>query len=158
MSRKSRNPNFDQTLETLRAHSFDVALYAEVADGVLVSKYGAGAVLVGLPRVKTRAATHDAAVAIAVAPGILVDGHVARLLDRGHQKFIKTSQFEFPATATHLHAIHRFTEELKLLLGAVDLYNEALGTTSDLYVYDRLAGREAAEPAPRNPWELTGDH
>jgi hypothetical protein len=57
-----------------------------------------------------------------------------------------------------LHAIHRFTEELKLLLGAVDLYNEALGTTSDLYVYDRLAGREAPQPAPQNPWELAGGH
>jgi len=83
---------------------------------------------------------------------------VARLLDRGHQKFIKTPQFELPATAIHLHAIHRFTEELKLLLGAVDLYNEALGTTSDLYVYDRLAGREAAQPAPQTPWELAGGH
>jgi hypothetical protein len=44
------------------------------------------------------------------------------------------------------------------LLGAVDLYNEALGTTSDLYVYDRLAGREAAQPAPQSPWELAGGH
>ncbi len=154
VSRKSRNPNFEQTLETLRRHSFDVAPYAEVADGVLVSKYGAGAVLVALPRTKA----HDAAIAFAAAPGILTGGHVARLLDRGHQKFIKTPQFEIPATATHLHAIHRFTEELKLLLGAVDLYNEALGTTSDLYVYDRLAGREAAQPAPQRPWELAGGH
>ena len=158
MSRKPRNQNFDQTLDTLRAHSFDVAPYAEVADGVLVSKHGAGAVLVALPRVKTPAGTHDAAVAFAVAPGILAGGQVARLLDRGHQKFIKTSQFELPATASHLHAIHRFTEELKLLLGAVDLYNEALGTTSDLYVYDRLKGRESAQPAPQSPWELAGDH
>ena len=154
MSRKSRNPNFDQTLDTLRAHSFDVAPYAEVADGVLVSKHGAGAVLVALPQTKA----HDSAVAFAVAPGILAGGQVARLLDRGHQKFIKTSQFELPATASHLHAIHRFTEELKLLLGAVDLYNEALGTTSDLYLYDRLKGRESEQPAPQSPWELAGDH
>ena len=158
VSRKSRNPSFDQTLETLRAHSFDVAPYAEVADGVLVSKHGAGAVLVGLPRVKTRTRTHDAAIAFAAAPGVLSGGHVARLLDRGHQKFIKTPQFELPATATHLHAIHQFTEELKQLLGVVDLYNEALGTTSDLYVYDRLAGREAVQPTPQNPWEQAGGH
>lgn len=154
MKRKSRNPNFDQTLETLRAHSFDESPSNEIAGGVLVSKYGAGAVLVARPRTRTQ----DAEVAFAVAPGILAGGRVARLLDRGHQKFIKTPKFELPATANHLHAIHRFTEELKLLLGAVDLYNEALGTTSDLYVYDRLEGREAAQPAPQRPWEPGSAH
>ena len=153
MRRKIRKLNFEQTLETLRARSFDVALCAEVAGGVLVSKHGAGAVLVALPQFKGQAKSQNASVAFAVAPGVLAGGHVARLLDRGHQKFIKTPQFEIPATSTHLHAIHRFTEELKLLLGAVDLYNEALGTTSDLYVYDRLAGRETAQPAPERPWE-----
>ena len=45
MARKSRNPNFDQTLENLRAHAFDVAPFAGVAGGVLVTKHGAGAVL-----------------------------------------------------------------------------------------------------------------
>ena len=29
MARKTRNPNFDQTLELLRAHGFDVAPYGE---------------------------------------------------------------------------------------------------------------------------------
>lgn len=94
----------------------------------------------------------------AVAPGVLAGGQVARLLDRGNQKFIKTSQFELPAMASHLHAIHRFSEELKLLTGAIDFYNESLGTTSDLYLYDRLKGREAAPLAPQCPWELAGGH
>jgi hypothetical protein len=151
MGRKSRNPNFDQTLETLRAHSFDVAPSTEVAGGVLVSKYGAGAVLVPAP-------SKDAPAAFAVHPGALVRGGVARLLDRGYQKFIKTPQFELPATALQLQAIHLFGEELKLLTGAMDLYNEALGTTSDLYQYDRLQGREAPEAAPHRPWDLAGGH
>ena len=140
MSRKTRKPNFDQTLETLRAHSFDVAPSTEVAGGVLVTKHGAGAVLVA-------AADKAAPVAYAVHPGVLVGGRVARLLDRGHQKFIKTAQLELPATASQLHAIHRFSEELKQLTGDIDLYNESLGTTSDVYLYDRLKGREAAQPA-----------
>ena len=157
MNRKSRNPNprnpnFVQTLETLRTHSFDVAPFAEVAGGVLVTKHGAGAVLVAQAQTQTQ----DAATAFAVAPGALVGGRVARLLDRGYQKFIKTSQFEIPATASQLQAIHLFTEELKQLTGAINLYNESLGTTSDLYVYDRLQGREAAQPAPLRPWELAG--
>lgn len=149
MNRRPHNPNFDQTLETLRAHSFSVAPSAEAAGGMLVSKYGVGAVLVA-------ATGADAPVAFVVGPGELVGGHVARLLDRGYQKFIKTSQYELPATASQLQAIHLFTEELKQLTGGIDLYNESLGTTSDLYEYDRLKGRETAQPAPLRPWDEAG--
>ena len=141
MSRKARVPNFDQTLETLRAHSFDVTPWAEVAGSVLVTKYGAGAFLAA-------AADKAAPVAFALHPGVLVGGRVALLLDRGYQKFIKTNQLELPATASQLHAIHRFSEELKQLTGDIDLYNESLGTTSDLYLYDRLKGREAVQQRP----------
>jgi hypothetical protein len=151
VSRKSRKPNFDQTLETLRAHSFDVAPSADVAGGVLVSKHGAGAVLVA-------AAGKGAPAAFAVAPGALVGGQLARLLDRGYQKFIQTPQFELPATVSQLEGIHRFSEELKQWTGVIDLYNEALGTTSDLYQYDRLKGREAVPPVPRRPWEIAAGH
>ncbi len=159
MKRRSRHPNFDQTLELLRAHSFDVAPYAGVDLGVLVSKHGAGAVLVPTRRAED---PKDATVAYAVHPGVVVKGEVARLLDRGYQKFIKTSQYELPATASQLQAIHAFSEELKQLIGAISLYNESLGTTSDVYRYDRLMGREAADAAPAQPWdqpsELTDGH
>jgi hypothetical protein len=40
----------------------------------------------------------------------------------------------------------------------MNLYNESLGTTSDVYLYDRLKGREAAQPAPARPWELADGH
>lgn len=149
MSRKPQNSKFDQTLEALRAHSFDVTPSGDVAGGWLVSKHGAGAVLVA-------ASGDEAAAEFAENPGLLVGVHVARLLDRGYQKFIKTPQFELPATASQLQAIHLFAEELKQLTGAINLYNESLGTTSDLYQYDRLKGREAAHPAPLRPWEVAG--
>lgn len=149
MRRKLRISNFDQTLETLRAHSFDVEPFTGVAGGVLVSKHGAGAVLVP---------GTEAAVAFWERPGTLFGRHVARLLDRGYQKFLKTSQYEFPATAAQLQAIHLFSEELGQLTGKISLYNESLGTTSDLYEYDRLQGREAAVPAPTQPWELGEGH
>lgn len=127
-------------IDDLRAHSFGVAAWADVAGGVLVSKYGAGAVL-------SASGNPEAPVLLVVSSGALVGGRVARLLDRGYQKFLKTADFELPATASQLEAIHRFSEELKILTGSVDLYNEALGTTSDLYQYDRLQGRDAAQPA-----------
>jgi hypothetical protein len=75
-------------------------------------------------------------------PGWLLGGQIARLLDRGYQKFLKTPAMEIPATAEHLRAIHEFDEELKQAAGATVLYNESLGTTSDRYLYDRIQGRE----------------
>jgi hypothetical protein len=148
VTKKSHHPDFEQTLEILRSHSFDVSPYAGVTGGFLVSKDGVGAVLV---------AREEGAV-MAVTSGALVRGEVARLLDRGYQKFIRVSQYEFPASASQLRAIHLFSEELRLLTGATSLYNESLGTTSDRYQYDRLQGREAVQPAAARLRKLTGGH
>jgi len=155
MARKSQTPNFQQMLDTLRAQSFDVTPYKGVADGVMVSKGGVAAVLV--PG-KTNDRWESGGARLAVTPGVLVRGEIARLLDRGYQKFIKTAQYALPATADQLHAIHNFTDELNLATGAMGLYNEALGTTSDVYEYDRLRGREEPQPPPSRPWELSGGH
>jgi len=155
MARKSRTPNFEQMVDALRAHSFDVKPCEGVADGVTVSKGGVAAVLI--PG-KTNERLESGGARLAVTPGILVKGEISRLLDRGYQKFIKTAQYQLPATADQLRAIHHFTEELNLATGAMGLYNEALGTTSDLYEYDRLRGREAPQPAPARPWELGDGH
>ena len=43
-------------------------------------------------------------------------------------------------------------------MGGTSLYNESLGTTSDLYEYDRLRGREQDEPIGKRPWKLTQGH
>ncbi len=154
MKKRSSHPNFDQTLELLRAHSFTVAPHSGAAGGVLVSKHGVGAVLVPPRRADD---PETAPAACAISPGILVKGEVGRLLDRGYQKFIKTSQYELPATASQLQAIHTFSEELTQLIGAISLYNESLGTTSDVYRYDRLMGRGAEDPAPAEPWDQNAD-
>jgi len=144
MSRKIRNASFEQAMEALRAHSFEVAPQPGAAGTMLVSKQGAAALL---------APGKDARATFAERPGLLVQGELARLLDRGYQKFLKTSHFEVPATAAQLHAIHSFSEELNHVIGAIDFYNESLGTTSDLYQYDRLKGREATGPVSAAPWE-----
>jgi len=156
MKRESRHFDFDGTLDLLRGHGFEIAPYSAVSGGALVTKHGVGAVVVAAP--ETADTEDDAAVAFAVPPGVLVRGEVSRLLDRGYQKFIKTSQYELPATASQLQAIHTFSEELKQLTGTISLYNESLGTTSDVYRYDRLMGREGAEPAAVQPWQITSGH
>jgi hypothetical protein len=155
MAKTPTKPSFDRALQILRSHSFDVAPYPGVAGGMLVSKHGAAAVLISVRGVGKE---KDSSAAFAIHPGVLVRGEVGRLLDRGYQKFIKTSQYELPATASQLQAIHTFGEEVKLLIGDISLYNESLGTTSDVYLYDRLQGREPEQPAPTQPWELTDGH
>ena len=155
MARKTRIPTFSETLDALRAHGFDVSPYNGVADGMMAAKGGVAAVLI--PGTANERWESGGA-RLAVTPGIQIRGEIARLLDRGYQKFIKTSQYELPATAAQLHAIHQFTEELNLATGAMGLYNESLGTTSDLYEYDRLRGREAPQAAPARPWELSDGH
>jgi hypothetical protein len=155
MKKKSIHPDFKQTLELLQRHSFDVQPYAGIDDGFLVTKHGCGAVLVSAKASKDPEAP---AVALAIHPGVMVKGEVGRLLDLGYQKFIKSSQYEIPASAEQLQGIHAFSEELKLLTGAESLYNESLGTTSDVYRYDRLKGREAAPAKPTQPWELADGH
>jgi hypothetical protein len=152
MPRKTLHPTFDQVLETLRTHGFAVSPFAGVSNGQLISKCGVAAVLVPDRN------EYSGPTAFAEHPGILVRGQVARLLDRGYQKFIKTPQYELPATAAQLHAIHTFSEELAQWTGGTSLYNESLGTTSDVYEYDRLRGREDEAPASKRPWELASGH
>lgn len=151
-------PTLEQIQDALRAQGFEVTPSAE---GVRVSKHGCGAVLVSSPIIGDQVGTsigRQTSVAYKVSPGLVFRGEIARLEDRGYQKFFKTSKFELPATAQQLHAIHRFSEEVAQITGGVSLYNESLGTTSDVYMYDRVKGREAAQPAPVRPWELSGGH
>jgi hypothetical protein len=152
MARKAKHASFEQMLDALRAQGFEVAPFSLVPSGMKVVKGGVAAV------VAPGAADDEVAARLAVTPGIVVRGEIARLLDRGYQKFIKTAQYELPATASQLHSIHAFNEELNQVTGSLGLYNESLGTTSDLYQYDRVGGREAPQPEAKRPWELAEGH
>jgi hypothetical protein len=143
MQKKIKQLTFDEVLSGLRALQFDVREVPGVANQVQVSKYGCAAVL-------TRPQS-GAGAALVVKPGVAIGGEIAHLLDRGFQKFFKTSRVELPATADHLKSLHRFSEELGEIAGTISLYNESLGTVSDEYMYDRVKGRdlpEAKRPVP----------
>ena len=122
----------------LGSQRFDVAPAHEGAkrtpNAFQVRKYGCAAEIAAAP---------DGTVALLSRPGWLLNGEISRILDRGYQKFLKSSRLEIPATADHLRAIHEFSQELKEASGSTSLYNEALGTTSDVYQYDRVKGRES---------------
>jgi len=137
MAKKETPRSFNDVLSILGSQRFDVAPAQEGAkrtpNAFQVRKYGCAAEI---------AAASDGSVQILSRPGWLLGGEISRLLDRGYQKFLKTSRLEIPATADHLRAIHEFSEELKEAAGSTSLYNESLGTTSDVYQYDRVKGRE----------------
>ena len=137
MAKKTPQRMFNDVLALLGGQRFDVAPAQEgskrVAKAVQIRKYGCAAEIAPAP---------DGTVEILARPGWLLGGEIARLLDRGYQKFIKTSKMEIPATADHLRSLHEFSEELNEAIGATTLYNEALGTTSNVYNYDRVKGRE----------------
>ena len=66
---------------------------------------------------------------------------LAKLEDRGYQKFWWIEGKRLPALAEHLKALHTFEAEVRSLVGMGSLYHEALGTRSTRSVYDRLQGR-----------------
>jgi hypothetical protein len=136
MAKKSPQRSFNDVLSILGSQRFDVAPAQEGAkrtpNAVQVRKYGCAAEIAPAP---------DGTVLMLSHPGWVLNGEISRLLDKGYQKFLKTSHLEIPATADKLRAIHDFSEELNEATGAVSLYNQSLGTTSDVYMYDRVKGR-----------------
>ena len=48
--------------------------------------------------------------------------------------------------------IQAFHEDLREALGLESLYNESLGTVSNLYLYDRVEGRDKG--LANKPWEV----
>jgi hypothetical protein len=138
MAKTKAVPTFDEVLATLGNEKFDVSPATEgsnrAAGAYRVSKDGCAAEI---------AASQEkgSPTRLLAKGGWVLGGEISRLVDRGYQKFFKTSKLEIPATADHLRALHGFEDQLKEAVGAMVLYNEALGTTSDRYDYDRIKGR-----------------
>lgn len=147
MPKKIKPRSYDEALNQLKSLQFDVREVAGVAGRVQVSKHGCAAIIGRGPK---------AGVVMYQKPGILLGDEIAILLDRGFQKFFKTSKLEMAATADRLKAEHSFAEELDEVIGEVSLYNESLGSVSDEYMYDRVKGRDKdAPPKGLAPWDQT---
>ena len=129
--KKVSHPSFDSVRAKLTAQGFEIASL----DGgrSLVQKHGCAAGLTVHP---------DQSLSYFARPGRIIKGELARLIDRGYQKFLKTADAEVPALSEDLRALHAFQRELKYVLGAPSLYNESLGSVSDRYLYDRVWFRD----------------
>ena len=124
-----------KAIESLAALGFAVGSTRGV---VRVEKYVCGA--------EFRQGT-DAKFQLTVLPTIMVKGQFARLWDAGYQKFLLTDDgLKLPALASHLQNLRKFNEELRTALGVPTFYNEALGSVSQVSVYDRVKGRVGDVP------------
>jgi hypothetical protein len=136
---------WDEALEWLRGHGFDLLDAPGTSNRVFLKKYNSSAAI---------EKSEDGGVRVFAWPGYLVGSEISKLINRGYQQFLKTTKTELPATAEKLRALHDFSEEFKQALNLPSLYNESLGTVSEGYHYDRVDGREAPVASrPVRPWE-----
>jgi hypothetical protein len=151
MIRKPRTRTYDEVLSGLRSRQFDVQNVSGDANRQRVAKHGCALVL--------EKTDNAAGFRMVVRPGPVLGGEIAQLVDHGFQKFFQTAKASLPATAEGLKNLHQFVEELKEVAGSVTLYNEALGTVSDAYLYDRVKGRDLpVSKRPSRPWEANQPH
>lgn len=124
-----------KAIESLAALGFTVGSTRGV---VRVEKYGSGAEF---------RQDSDGSYQLTIIPTIMVKGQFSRLWDAGYQKFLLTDEgIKLPALALHLQNLRKFNEELRTALGIPTFYNEALGSVSQVSVYDRVRGREGDVP------------
>jgi hypothetical protein len=146
MAPKVEQKTYEEALNWLREHGFDVLEAPGTTGRVFLKKYNVSAAI-----------QKDGAdgVKIFAYPGYLVGSEISKLVNKGYQQFLKTSKTEVPATADHLKALHAFSEELKEALGLPSLYNESLGTVSESYQYDRIVDRDKPQAErKKRPWEV----
>lgn len=145
MATKLEHKTYEDALNWLREHGFEVLEAPGTTGRVFLKKYNVSAAI---------QKDGDDGVKIFAYPGYLVGSEISKLVNKGYQQFLKTSKAEVPATADHLKALHSFAEEFKEALGLPSLYNESLGTVSESYHYDRIVDRDTplAERKKR-PWE-----
>jgi hypothetical protein len=124
-----------KAMDNLAALGFGVGSTRGV---VRVEKYGCGAEFRQDP---------DARFRMTILPSVMLKGQFTRLWDAGYQKFLLTDDgVKIPALANHLEGLRNFNEELRTALGVPTFYNEALGSVSQLSVYDRVKGRPGDVP------------
>lgn len=75
--------------------------------------------------------------------GIVIGKEIGELADGGNQKFwVTASGVREPALAEQLRELHAMLEDAREGLDMKSLYNEGLGTTNALHLYDRVKGRD----------------
>jgi hypothetical protein len=149
MAKEPQQRTYEEAVNWLRDHGFDILDAPGTQNRVFLKKLNCSAAI---------QKAEDGGVRLFAKPGFLIGSEISRLVDKGYQKFLKTTKTEVPATADHLQALHQFSEELREATGQTSLYNQSLGTVSDRYVYDRVVDRDLPETQrPQRAWEPKKD-
>jgi hypothetical protein len=130
------NKLFDQPqIESLSSKGFLVRSSGGV---VRIERYGCGSEL--------RKST-EGRYQMTVIPSIMSQGQFTHLWDAGYQKFLLTHDgTKLPIRVGQLADLRVFNEDLRTALGVPTYYNEALGSTCQYTVYDRVKGRPGDDP------------
>src|SRR5438270_12692596 len=125
MAKKIVQRTYEESVAWLRDHGFEILEVPATPNRVFVKKHACSAAIeldpeTGGPRLFAK-------------PGYLVGGEIARPIDKGYQKFLKTSKLETPATAEHLKAIQQFSEELREGMAVPSPSNESLCNETTRY-------------------------
>ena len=132
---------FDDYLQRVRNAGMTTA--SEPGGNVRISRDGIAATI----------ASAENGVELTGRAGVVMGTEIARLVDGGFQKFFQTpGGARKPALAPELKAVHEFEEDLREALGLTSLYNESLGSVSNLYLYDRVKDRDSGRPP--KPWQV----
>ena len=138
--------------ETLKKASFPEQLQSLRDGGFTATTLPSGEVKVARGGIGALLREADGQARLAAPAGVEMGDEIGSLVDGGYQKFFRTlSGRQKPATADELKALHDFEEDLAETLGLESLYNEALGTVSTYYLYDRVKDRDRG--VPKRVWE-----
>jgi hypothetical protein len=134
-----KNPTFADRIESLRKAGFTTA--PQPGGAVRASRADCAVDL-----------TEENGTVHAGVAGMAMGGEIGALVDGGFQKFFRTPAGKNrPALAGDLKTLHEFEEDLKEALGQETYYNQALGTVSTFYLYDRVKDRDRG--VPKRVWE-----
>jgi hypothetical protein len=135
-----REPSFAERIESLKKFGLTANILS--SGRAQVSRAGIGATI------EDRPGQHPHV----NKAGLIVGDEIGALVNGGYQMFWRTPGGKrVPALATQLKFLHNFEEDLKEGLGLPSLYNQSLGTTSDLHLYDRVEHRD--EGPSQKPWD-----
>jgi hypothetical protein len=135
-----KNPSLQERLSQLQSQGFAVA--PQSGGAVRVTRGICGVDLT----------EKDNTILASDRAGIIMGKEIGMLVDGGFQKFFRTPSGKTkPALAEELKALHDFDEDLRAGLGQQTYYNEALGTVSTFYLYDRVKDRDRG--VPKRVWE-----
>src|SRR5207249_11081785 len=102
MSSKVEQRSYEDALNWLRDHGFDLIEAPGMQGRVFLKKYNCSAAI---------QKNGDDGVKIFAYPGYLMGGEISKLVKREYQQFLKTSKWEGAATTDHQKSLQQFTAE-----------------------------------------------